>query len=166
MDFPPELVIFAGRLSDHWITKLTDSLMKIQKNNSVPTLSDWYLHVQNLVEQEEQPYSELWALYSKLAWIQADVEFFFQKSDLLIKNARIRKDLLLLFYTTAGISEFINTWNGMKIMEESFLQLKSSKDWDALLDIALPYILLLSNFGDNETYKNVFLQLNGFLKRN
>ncbi|UCE13135.1 MAG: hypothetical protein JSV04_13215 [Candidatus Heimdallarchaeota archaeon] len=166
MDFPPELAIFKGRLNNHWITKLTDSLMNFQEKDSVPTLSNWYVHVRNLLKKEEQPHSELWGLFSKLAWIQADVDLIIRNLDLLIKNARSQKDYLLLFYVGAGISEFMNTWNGLKIMEESFLHLKASKDWDALLDIALPYILILSNVDDNETFKNVYNEVKRIFKEN
>ncbi len=157
--FPSELAVFTDRISDQWIAKLKVKFSKIQEDNSVPTLSDWYCHIQDLLEEEKQPPFVLWALCSKLAWIQADVEFFSKRATILMKDAKIHNDSLLLSYVGAGIAEFISVEEGLAAMEESFSQLESSKDWSALLDVATPYILLLSNNNNMETFKKVYLKV-------
>ena len=80
IEFPAELAIFTDRISDHWINIITNGISKIQDKDSVPKLDDWYFVIRNLLENEEKPPSILWALCSKIAWIQADIEFFTEPS--------------------------------------------------------------------------------------
>ncbi|MFX0122645.1 MAG: hypothetical protein ACFFAE_03350 [Candidatus Hodarchaeota archaeon] len=159
IEFPAELAIFADRISDHWINIISNGISKIQEKDSVPKLDDWYFVIRNLLEKEKKPPSVLWALCSKIAWIQADIEFFTYKSDFLIKEAESLSDSLLLSYIGAGITEFINSDRGIKIIGKGFSQLKASKDWSALFDIATPYILLLSNLDRMTTFKKVYFTI-------
>ncbi len=156
IEFPPELAIFTDRINGHWINIIKSNFSKIKKKSSVSKLDDWYFLIQHLIEKEENLPTVLWALCSKLAWIQADIEFFTKKSEFLIREAETHSDPLLLSYVGAGITEFINSDNGITIIGEGFSQLESSKDWFALLDIALPYILLLSNSNRMVTFEKVY----------
>ncbi|UCG03650.1 MAG: tetratricopeptide repeat protein [Candidatus Heimdallarchaeota archaeon] len=156
IEFPAELAIFADRISDHWINLITTAIVKIQEKDSIPKLDDWYFVIRNLLEKEEKPPSILWALCSKIAWIQADIEFFINKSDFLIKEADTQSDSLLLSYTGAGITEFVNSDHGITIIGKGFSQLEASKDWPALFDVVTPYMLLLSNLNRITTLKDVY----------
>jgi tetratricopeptide (TPR) repeat protein len=156
IEFPIELAIFADRISDHWIDTITKSILKIQDKDSIPKLDDWYFVIRNLLEKEEKPPSILWALCSKIAWIQADIKFFTNKSNFLVKEAENQSDPLLLSYIGAGITELINSDDGIAIISKGFSQLKASKDWPALFDVATPYILLLSNLNQITTLENVY----------
>ncbi len=157
--FPSELAVFADRINDHWIAKLQDRFSKIQEEKSALTLNDWYSHVQSVLTQEEQPPSELWALFSKLAWIQADVDFFTEKSEFLIHEAKKHANPLLLCYIGAGITEFIDSEKGIVIVGEAFSLIESQEDWPALLDIGMPYILLLSNSNNIVTFEKAYLTI-------
>ncbi|MHA2243382.1 MAG: tetratricopeptide repeat protein [Candidatus Hodarchaeales archaeon] len=156
IEFPAELAIFADRISDHWINIITKGFSNIQEKDSVPKLDDWYFLIRNLLEKEEKPSTVLWALCSKLAWIQADIGFFTKNSELLISEAKSHSDPLLLFYVGAGITEFTDSENGISIIGEGFSQLEASKDWLALLDITMPYILLLSNSSEMVSFKETY----------
>ncbi|MFX1285222.1 MAG: hypothetical protein ACFFB5_16335 [Promethearchaeota archaeon] len=157
IEFPAELAIFADRINDYWISKIKNELSKIQEKSPTLKLDDWYFLIRNLLEDEENTSSVLWALCSKIAWIQADIEFFKNKSEFLIGEAEIQSDPLLLSYIGAGITEFINADSGITMIGEGFSQLKASKDWLALLDITIPYILLLSNSNRKTTFKEIYL---------
>lgn len=159
IEFPAELAIFADRISDHWFNIITNGFSKIQKKDSVPKLDDWYFLIRNLLDKEEKPPSVLWALCSKIAWIQADIEFFTNKSDFLIKEAENQSDSLLLSYVGAGITELINSDKGITIIGKGFSQLEASKDWSALFDIATPYVLLLSNLDKITTLRKVYFTI-------
>jgi tetratricopeptide (TPR) repeat protein len=159
IEFPAELAIFADRISDHWIDIITNNLLKIQEKDSIPKLDDWYFVVRNLLEKERDLPSVLWALCSKIAWIQADIKFFINKSDFLIKEAENQSDSLLLSYVGAGITELINSDSGITIISKGFSQLETSKDWPALFDVATPYILLLSNMNKISTLENVYFSI-------
>lgn len=159
IEFPAELAIFTDRISDHWINIIANSILKIQENDSIPKLDDWYFVIRNLLEKEEKPPSVLWALCSKIAWIQADIGFFINKSEFLIREADTQSDSLLLTYVGAGITELINSENGIKIMGKGFSQLEASKDWPALFDVATPYMLLLSNLNKITTLKEVYFTI-------
>ncbi len=159
INFPSELAVFADRINDDWIVKLQDSFSKTQERKSALTLNDWSEHVQNLLAREKQPPSALWGLYSKLAWIQADVNFFTEKSEILIQEAKSHNDPLLLCYIGAGITEFIDTEKGIEIIGEAFSQLESQEDWSALLDIGMPYILLLSNSNNMVTFEKAYFTI-------
>ncbi|UCG89820.1 MAG: tetratricopeptide repeat protein [Candidatus Heimdallarchaeota archaeon] len=156
IEFPSELAIFADRISDHWISKIKNGFSKIQEKSSVPKLDDWYSLIQNLLEEEEKPPTVLWALCSKLAWIHADIEFFAEKSELLIREAKAQSDPLLLSYVGAGITELINSDKGITIIGEGFSQLETLKDWSGLLEVAMPYILLLSNSNRMTIFREVY----------
>ncbi|MFW9906076.1 MAG: hypothetical protein ACFFFH_17265 [Candidatus Thorarchaeota archaeon] len=164
IEFPTELMVFADRISDHWMNKITKSISKIQDKDSVPKLDDWYFVIRNLLEKEEKPPSILWGLCSKIAWIQADIKFFTNKSDFLVKEAEYQSDPLLLSYVGAGITELINSDDGITIIGKGFSQLKTSKDWPALFDVVTPYILLLSNLNQIATLENVFFTIKGIFE--
>jgi len=159
LEFPAELAIFADRINNPWINLITNSLSKIQEKDTVPKLDDWYFVTLNLLEKEENPPSVLWALCSKIAWIQADIKFFNDNSDFLLKEAENQSDLLLLSYVGAGLTELINSDTGITIIGKGFSQLEASKDWPALFDIATPYILLLSNLNKITTLENVYFSI-------
>ena len=159
IEFPTELAIFADRISDHWIELISNSLSKIQEKDSVPKLDDWYFVIQNLLEKEKDIPSILWALCSKIAWIQADIKFFIDKSDFLIKEAENQSDSLLLSYVGAGLTELINSDSGIATIGKGFSQLEASKDWPALFDVATPYVLLLSNLNKITTLEKVYFSI-------
>ena len=156
LKFPTELAVFADRIDGYWIDKLRDSFSKILENKSTLTLNDWYSQVRTLLAQEKQPSSELLGIYSKIAWIQADVDFFKEKSEFLIQEAKKHNNPLLLCYIGAGITEFIDSRKGIAIVGEAFSQLESKKDWPALMDVGMPYILLLSNSNNMITFEKVY----------
>ncbi|MFX1516736.1 MAG: hypothetical protein ACFFC6_10525 [Promethearchaeota archaeon] len=159
LEFPAEVAIFADRINDHWINLITIGLSKIQEKESVPKLDDLYFVIRNLLEKKDKPPSILWALCSKIAWIQADIEFFTNKSDFLLEEAETHTDSLLLTYVGAGITEFINSDDGITIVSKAFSHLEATEDWPALFDIATPYILLLSNLDKINTLEKVYLLL-------
>lgn len=156
IEFPAELAIFADRIGDHWINIITNGFSKFLEKDSVPKLDDWYFLIRNLLEKEENPPSVFWALCSKIAWIQADIGFFKDKSEFLIKEAETQSDPLLLSYIGAGITELINSDEGITIIGEGYSQIETSKDWLALFDVATPYVLLLSNLDKIATFKKVY----------
>ncbi|MFX1504603.1 MAG: tetratricopeptide repeat protein [Promethearchaeota archaeon] len=159
IEFPAELAIFGDRISDHWIEIISNGLSKIQEEDSIPKLDDWYFVIRNFLENEEKSPSILWALCSKIAWIQADIKFFVNKSDFLVKEAENQSDSLLLSYVGAGITELINSDNGITLIGKGFSQLEASKDWPALFDVATPYILLLSNANQITTLEKVYFSI-------
>ena len=159
IEFPTELAIFADRFSDHWIDRISNDLQKIKEKDSVPKLDDWYFVIRNLLVKEKNPPSILWALCSKIAWIQADIKFFTDNSDFLLKEAKNQSDSLLLCYIGAGLTELINSDTGISIIGKGFSQLEASEDWPALFDIATPYILLLSNMNKITTLEKVYFSI-------
>ena len=159
IEFPTELAIFADRFSDHWIDRISNDLQKIKEKDSVPKLDDWYFVIRNLLVKEKNPPSILWALCSKIAWIQADIKFFTDNSDFLLKEAKNQSDSLLLCYIGAGLTELINSDTGISIIGKGFSQLEASEDWPALFDIATPYILLLSNTNKITTLEKVYFSI-------
>jgi len=155
IEFPPEIAIFADRIDDQWIGKIQTALTENQKTIPLLKLSDWHITLQDLCSQEKQLPSEVWAMNAKLAWIQADVSFFIRNSD-MIDN--ITDNPLFLCYFGAGFAELIDFEKGFKLMQEAVFLAKSKSDWYALIDMIIPYGIVLSN-SENKEELNHFNRL-------
>jgi tetratricopeptide (TPR) repeat protein len=153
IEFPSELVVFSNRIDSHWQTKLQTSLSEKQVAISELTLKDWYSELQVILSSEEKLPSTLWAIAAKLAWLQADVSFFIDYSDVI---EAVRDEPLFLCYYGAGVSEFIDLEKGLDLIEEGISHLESSKDSHALFDISIPYTLILNNSKNKESLRKFY----------
>jgi tetratricopeptide (TPR) repeat protein len=153
IEFPSELMIFSNRIDSHWQTKLQTILSEKQVTISDLTLKDWYSELQVIVSSEEKLPSTLWALAAKLAWLQADVSFFIDHSDVI---ETVRDEPLFLCYYGAGISEFFDLEKGLDLIEEGISHLEFSKEYHALFDISIPYILILNNSNNKESLRKFY----------
>ncbi|MFX0150671.1 MAG: hypothetical protein ACFFAJ_07835 [Candidatus Hodarchaeota archaeon] len=157
IEFPSELVIFSNRIDNHWKTELHAILTEKQVKSSDLTLKEWYSLLQDILSFEGELPSTLWAMVAKLAWIQADLGFFENNSD-MINN--LREDPLFLFYYGAGIAEFLDFEKGLSLVEEGVSRLESSpEEIPALFDIAITYSLILNNSNNKESLKTFYSKI-------
>ncbi|MFX0184697.1 MAG: hypothetical protein ACFE95_16565, partial [Candidatus Hodarchaeota archaeon] len=153
IEFPSELVVFSNRIDSHWQTKLRTILSEKQARISELTLKDWYSELKVILSSEEKLPSTLWAIAAKLAWLQADVSFFIDHSDVI---KEVRDEPLFLCYFGAGISEFLDLKKGLDLIEEGISHLESSQDSHALFDISIPYILILNNSNNKDSLRKFY----------
>jgi tetratricopeptide (TPR) repeat protein len=158
IEFPPEIAIFADRIDDQWLGKIQMAFVENQKTKSHLKLSDWLEILQELYLQEKQLPKEVWALSAKLAWIQAEVSFFISNSD-LIDN--IKNDPLCLCYFGAGFAELIDFEKGFKLLQQAVSLAKSNSDWYALIDMMIPYSIVMSNTENKQELK----EFHGFINQ-
>ncbi|MFX0086059.1 MAG: tetratricopeptide repeat protein [Candidatus Hodarchaeota archaeon] len=152
IDFPSELTIFKNRISDRYLAKFEEYFSATQISTQASSLNDWFTFLKSILAEEKDIPSEIWALSSKLAWIIADVSFFIDNSELIDV---FRHDPLFLGYFSLGIVEFNDFERGFKLLKEAFLLAESLKDWDALIDLSAPYILVLNNSANKNMVKDV-----------
>ncbi|MFX0171249.1 MAG: hypothetical protein ACFE9L_04960 [Candidatus Hodarchaeota archaeon] len=154
IEFPSELVFFSNQIDNHWKTELHAILTERQVKYSDLTLKEWYSLLQDILSSEEELPSVLWAMAAKLAWIQADLGFFENNSDMY---NNLKENPLFLFYYGAGVAEFINLEEGLSLIEEGVSRLESSPEkMSALFDIAITYSLILNNSNNKESLKTFY----------
>jgi tetratricopeptide (TPR) repeat protein len=161
IDFPSELAIFRNRISDRYIAKFKEFFSADQRSSQVLSLNDWYAFLKTIIIEEKDIPSEIWALSSKLAWIIADVSFFVDNSELIDV---FRHDPLFLGYFSLGIVEFNDFEHGLKLLKEAFLLAESLGDWDTLVDLAIPYSLVLNNSDNQDMIKEVLKKVKRIYK--
>ncbi|MHA1541473.1 MAG: hypothetical protein ACTSQH_00680 [Candidatus Hodarchaeales archaeon] len=121
-------------------------------------LTDWYniatdLHIEHNINS-----APFWAFTAKLAWILTDVDFFDSRLSLLDE---FKDSPLLSCYFAVGLAEFINFEKGLNLFNENFKVLKSKENFEAVLDLATPYALLLNN---SENFSQVKVLYDSILK--
>ena len=156
--FPSEIQVFESLLSSATLKILRDKLSKVNVIPSKVKLTDWYniatdLHIEHNINS-----APFWAFTTKLAWILTDVDFFNSRLSLLDE---FKDSPLLSCYFAVGLTEFINFEKGLNLFNENFKVLKSKENFEAVLDLATPYALLLNN---SENSSQVKVLYNSILK--
>jgi len=154
--FPSELSIFQNRIPNEYLVKFEAKFVANRKSGQIPSMDEWFDLVKSVITEEKEIPLEIWALCSKIAWIIADVSFFIEHIDLIEK---FRQTPLNLGYFALGIVEFIDFTRGFKLLKEAFLLAESLKDWEALLDLATPYTLILNNSHNKNMIKDVLIKV-------
>ncbi len=156
IDFPSELSIFQNRIPKEYLAKFETEFVANRKSGQIPSMDEWFNLVKTVINEEKEIPLEIWALCSKIAWIITDVSFFIEHIDLVEK---FRQTPLNLGYFALGIVEFIDFSHGFKLLKEAFLLAESLKDWEALLDLATPYTLILNNSHSKNMIKDVLIKV-------
>jgi len=156
--FPSEIQVFESLLSSATLKILRDKLSKVNVVPSKVKLTDWYniatdLHIEHNINS-----APFWAFTAKLAWILTDVDFFDSRLSLLDE---FKDSPLLSCYFAVGLAEFINFEKGLNLFNENFKVLKSKENFEAVLDLATPYALLLNN---SENFSQVKVLYDSILK--
>lgn len=152
INFPSELSIFKERIPDQYHVDFEVFLSSNQKSGEDISLNDWFNFIKTFLDEKKDAPLAIWALSSKIAWITTDVSYFIDNIE-LIEN--FRKDPLALGYFAMGLAEFIDFEHGFGLIKEAFHLAESLDDWYALIDLAIPYMLIFNNSDKKNLIKDV-----------